>query len=137
MQEFDFAIKHTPGNENAVADFLSRLEEPCSDQGVLDELPNSDLFNLTQEQQDEWYKQMRSFIMDYVFPQAWTKDKRKSLALRSRDFTMIARQLYKKGIDQVYRRCVPKHEKEGIMQEAHRGIAGGHLLAEITKRKIL
>ena len=137
LQEFDFVIQHTPGNENAVADFLSRLEEPGTDQGVADDLPDAALFSLTSKQENDWYEQMRNFIMDYSFPQQWSKDRKRRLALRSRDFTIIAGQLYKKGIDQVCRRCVSEHEKIGVLKEAHQGITGGHQAAEITKRKIL
>ena len=137
LQEFYFVIQHTPGNENAVADFLSRLEEPGTDQGVADDLPDAALFSLTSKQENDWYEQMRNFIMDYSFPHQWSRDKKRRLALRSRDFTIIAGQLYKKGIDQICRRCVPKHEKIGILKEAHQGITKGHQAAEITKRKIL
>ena len=137
LQEFDFVIQHTPGKENAVADFLSRLEEPGTDQGVADDLPDAALFNLTSTQEDDWYEQIRNFIMDYSFPHQWSRDKKRRLALRSRDFTIIAGQLYKRGIDQICRRCVPEHEKNGILMEAHQGIAGGHQAAEITKRKVL
>ena len=137
LQEFDFVIQHTPGNQNAVVDFLSRLEEPGTDQGVVDDLPDAALFSLTSEQENDWYEQMRNFIMVYSFPQQWSRDKKRRLALRSRDFTILAGQLYKKGIDQICRRCVPKHEKTRILNEAHQGITDGHQAAEITKRKIL
>ena len=82
--EFDFVIQHTPGNENAVADFLSRLEEPGADQGVADDLPDAALFSLTSKQENDWYEQMRNFIMDYSFPHQWSRDKKRRLALRSR-----------------------------------------------------
>ena len=137
MQEFDFVIQHTQGKENAVANFLSRQEEPRTHQGVADDLPDASLFSLTSAQEDDWYKQMRNFIMEYSFPPQWSKDKKRRLALRSKDFTIIAGQLYKRGIDQICRICVPEHEKNGILMEAHQGITGGHQAAEITKRKIL
>ena len=57
--------------------------------------------------------------------------------VRRKKFTVITGQLYKKGINQVLRRCVPKHEKMGILQEAHQGIAGGHLEKEAIVRKVL
>ena len=46
LQEFDFVIQHTPRNENAIADFLSRLEESLPKQQVLDDLPDANLFSL-------------------------------------------------------------------------------------------
>lgn len=68
LQEFDFVIQHTPGNQNAISDFLSRLEEECPEQGVLDDLSDVALFSLTNEQENDWYEEMRNFIMDYTFP---------------------------------------------------------------------
>lgn len=72
LQEFDFTIQHTPGNENAVVDLLSRLEENCQKQGVLYDLSDAALFSLTKEQDDDWYEEMHN-----TFPQHWLKDKRK------------------------------------------------------------
>ena len=77
LQEFDFTIQHTLGNENAIANFLSRLEEDCPEQGVLDELLDATLFSLTSEGEDNWYDDMRNFIMDIRLPQHWSKQRRK------------------------------------------------------------
>ena len=45
--------------------------------------------------------------------------------VRATDFTLIARQLYKMGLDEILRRCVLEHEKPLILAEAHSGAAGG------------
>ena len=50
---------------------------------------------------------------------------------------MIARALYKKGTDQVIRRCVPDFEQSAILQEAHYGLARWHFLGHVTGKKIL
>jgi hypothetical protein len=41
-------------------------------------------------------------------------------------FTIIDRYLYKIGMDDVLRRCIPEHELEDIINEAHAEVAGGH-----------
>lgn len=64
-------------------------------------------------------------------------DKRRLLALRSIYFTIIAGQLYKKGLDQIIGRCVLEHEKQGVLQEAHKGNTRGHEGKEGTVRKVL
>ena len=46
LQEFDFAIQHTLGNENALADFLSKLEETHLEQTVMDDLLDVALYTL-------------------------------------------------------------------------------------------
>ena len=80
---------------------------------------------------------MVNFLLDYQYPCQWSKDKRRQLALRSRKFTIIDGRLYKKGVDQIIRRCEPEHEKLGLFQEAHEGIARGYLEREGTMTKVL
>jgi hypothetical protein len=40
-------------------------------------------------------------------------------------FTIINGYLYKMGMDDVLRRCVPEHEREDIINEAHAGAVWG------------
>ena len=44
LQEFEFTIKHTPGKEHAMADYLSRIITREESEGVEDELPDVHLF---------------------------------------------------------------------------------------------
>jgi hypothetical protein len=52
-------------------------------------------------------------------------------------FTIINGYLYKMGMDDVLRRCVPEHEREDIINESHAGAVGGHFQADTTTRKVL
>lgn len=49
---------------------------------------------------------------------------------------IIAGFLYKRGLDNIIRRCVPDHEQSSVLEEVHAGNAGGHFSAQITSRKI-
>ena len=81
---------------------------------------------------------MRNFINDYLFLNGWPKDKRKQLAFRNQEYLVIMTgQLNKKGINQVLKRYVPKHEKVAIMQKAYQGVFGGHYVEKLTKQKII
>ena len=134
LQEFEFTVKHTPGKDHAMADFLSRITTGEEAQGVEDELPDVHLFQV--ELTTDWYDEMLYFLTTGTFPDNRTRDQRKRLALRSRTFMVIAGQLYKMGIDQVMRRCVRPHEQEAVLAEAHQGVCGGHFSGETTSRKI-
>lgn len=86
---------------------------------MLDDLPDAALFSLPKENKDDWYENMRSFNMDYTFPQAWSKDNKKYLALRSKGFSVIySKPGVQSGIDQVLRICVLEYEKHAVLQEA-------------------
>lgn len=80
---------------------------------------------------------MVQFLTDGVLPSIMSTDQKKKLTLRSRPFLIIAGALYRKGADQIIRRCVPDEEQKAILQEAHHGTTGGHFSGEITRRKIM
>ncbi|MCO5574484.1 hypothetical protein L7F22_028269 [Adiantum nelumboides] len=132
LQEFEFVIIHTPGKEHAVADYLSRLETGESPTGVDDQLLDANLFSIQQHAPKLRYDQMLVYLTDGVMPGGFSPDQRKKFALKSRPCFVIARALYKKGIDQVIRRCVPEFEQSAVLQEAHYGQASGHFLGDIT-----
>ena len=52
-------------------------------------------------------------------------------------YTLIKKNLYRLGVDDILHRCVLDHEKVGIMEEAHSGLAGEHFQVDTTSRKIL
>ena len=49
LQEFDFAIQHTPRQANGAADFLSILEDNELSKEVFDGLLDASLFSLTNQ----------------------------------------------------------------------------------------
>jgi len=56
--------------------------------------------------------------------------------LKAADYQLIAGRLYKLGPDEILRRCILNHEKASVLEEAHRGIAGGHYARKATSQKI-
>lgn len=58
LQEFNYTVVHMPGNQHAVAYYLSRLENVLDAPGVSDELPDAALFQVKGQQYDNWYDQM-------------------------------------------------------------------------------
>jgi hypothetical protein len=59
-------------------------------------------------------------------PSEYTIPQKKQLVVRAVDFSLIARQLYKMGPDEILRRRVMEVERPLILVEAPEGIAGGH-----------
>jgi hypothetical protein len=62
-------------------------------------------------------------------------NKKKVLALKETQFTIINKYLYKMGPDGVLRRCSVEHEREDIINEAHAGPTGGHFQVDTTTQK--
>ena len=120
LQEFDFLIIHTPGKEHAIADFLSRVESGESPHGITDQLPDAELFEMQGLTSDSWYDQLLIFLTDGVLPEKFTTDQRRKFALKSKPFLVIAAgALYRKGIDQIIKRCVLDEEQQAVLSEAH------------------
>jgi hypothetical protein len=70
-------------------------------------------------------------------PSEYTITQKKQLVVRAADFSLIASQLYKMGLDEILRRCVMEVERPLILIEAHEGIAGGHYTGKETMQKVL
>jgi hypothetical protein len=62
---------------------------------------------------------------------------KKQLVVPATDFSLIARQLYKMGSNEILRRCVMEVERPLILEESHEGIARGHYAGNKTVQKVL
>jgi hypothetical protein len=59
-------------------------------------------------------------------PSEYTIPEKKQLVVCAIYFSLITRQLYKMGLDEILRRCVLEEERPWILTEAHASIVGGH-----------
>ena len=105
--------------------------------GVNDQLPDADLFQTKGVFSISWYEHMLGFLIDGTLPGNFSVDQRRKFSLKSRPFLVIAGALYRKGVDQIIRRCVPDFEQDAVLQKAHSGISGGHFSRDITGKKVL
>jgi ribonuclease HI len=72
----------------------------------------------------DWWAPINLFLQGYYHPGDVNEAKR--LKHRSRDFTLIEGQLYKKGIGQPMLKCVTETEGLQIQREVHIGTCGSH-----------
>jgi hypothetical protein len=59
-------------------------------------------------------------------PSDYTIIQKKQLVVRAANFSLISKQLYKMGPDEILRICVMEAERPFILTESHEGIAGGN-----------
>lgn len=57
--------------------------------------------------------------------------------MKATKYQMIVGQLHNMGLDHILRRYFMDHEREDILWECHNGVAGGHVGAKPTARKML
>ena len=135
FQKYDFEIIVKPGRFNLGPDHLLRLElgeEPTS---LHEGLPDAQLFSI--QMVDDYFQDIVQYLSTGFPPPEMTTQQKKQWVVRAADFTLIAGQLYKMGLDEILRRCVLEHEKPLILPEAHFGAAGGHYAGKSIAQKIL
>jgi hypothetical protein len=86
---------------------------------------------------DDHFAEIVQFLSIGLAPSDYTIIQKKQLVVRTTNFSLIARQLYNMGPDEILRRCVMEAEIPLILGEAHEGIEGGHYVGKETMHKIL
>ena len=128
LQEFDIEIKDRKGNENQVADHLSRLpQDTCQDNlpSINEEFPDE---HLLQIQHVPWFADMANYKAGRIIPQEYTKQQVKKLLHEARFFFWDEPFLFKRCPDGMIRRCVSEDEMKNILWHCHNSNYGGHLL---------
>jgi hypothetical protein len=59
------------------------------------------------------------------------------IVVREVDYQLIARKLYKLGLDSILRKCVLDHERWDILCECHSGLERGHVGGKDTAHKFI
>jgi hypothetical protein len=103
---------------------LSRLEHGEEPTSLEDTLPDEKLLSIRKV--DDHFTEIVQFLSTVMAPHEYKIIKKKKLVVCATYFSLIARQLYKMGPDEILRRCVMEVERPLIMVEAHEGITGGH-----------
>ncbi|XP_027171986.1 uncharacterized protein LOC113771612 [Coffea eugenioides] len=108
LQEFDLEIRDKKGAENLVADHLSRVQVTKDDIPLRETFPDEHLFsaNLILP----WYADIVNFLVTDKFPAGWPKAKRDKLRSEAKSYIWDDPYLWKRGADQIIRRCVSENE---------------------------
>ena len=113
FQEYDFEIIVKLGRLNTSPDHLSRLESGEEPTNMEDSLPDAQLFSI--HIGDDYFTNIIEFLTIGIAPTEYIEKQRKQLVVKATDFTIIARQLYKLGLDEILRWYVLTHERPLIL----------------------
>jgi hypothetical protein len=134
LQEFDLIIKDRKGKENMVADHLSRLEHV--ERGVVeDSFPNEHLYSVFES--TPWFANLANWLASGVMPTDLSKVGKKRLVKEACHYFWDDPHLFKVGLDQILRRCVPETEFHNILTFYHAHTCGGHFSGNKTTHKVL
>ncbi|XLR23428.1 hypothetical protein S83_051328, partial [Arachis hypogaea] len=124
LQEFDLEIKDRSGNQNLVADHLSRLEHIKDDFTLINDTFPFDSLQAVSEVVP-WYAPVANYLVSHTFPPNFTKHQRDKLKSESKYFIWDDLYLWRCGADQ------------SILEACHSSESGGHFGPQRTARKIL
>jgi hypothetical protein len=108
FQEFEFDVIIQPGRKNVRPDHLSQLEIGEDSTCIDDDLLDAHLFRVKDAPKD--LENIVNLLEEGKAPEDLPTNKNKFLSMKVSPFTIIKGYLYKMGMDDVLRRCVPENE---------------------------
>ncbi|CAM8951195.1 unnamed protein product [Rhodiola kirilowii] len=135
LQEFDVEIRDKKGIENTVADHLSRIVREEEAGHITESFPDEHLYAASTKV--PWYAQIVNYLVGGTFPPSFTKAQCMKLRHDARHYLWDDPYLWKIGVDQTLRRCIPDREIASVISFCHEFACGGHFGPKRTARKIL
>ena len=136
LQEFDLSIVDNHGKENVVANFLSRMNLPTCEEGMVDDqLPDEHLFAISVL--SPWFADIANYLVSSQFPPNLHSKEKSNIVRKSAPCIWIWGNLFKLGPDQTLRRCVREEEVFDILLTYHDGPCGGHFAEKRATFKVL
>ncbi|CAM8917199.1 unnamed protein product [Rhodiola kirilowii] len=117
LQEFDLEIRDKKGIENTVADHLSRLVREEDAGQITETFPDEHLYALTGKM--PWYASLVNYLVGGKFPPSYTRAQCLKLKHDAKYYVWDDPYLWKIGIDQVLRRCIPDDEIALVISFCH------------------
>ena len=130
LTEFDYSVQYKPGKMHLLADHLSRLSEEVGTEEIDDEFPDGRLF--TVQRVPLWYSYIAEFLSTQTFPPGLDQNKWRKIRVNSTNFAIIANKLYRRGVDEILRRCVDYTEVPAILEACNDSACGGHFSGRLT-----
>eukprot|EP00253_Pinus_taeda_P004267 PITA_04267 len=135
-QKFDLTIIDKPGKENVVANFLSRVNLPTGEEGMVDDqMVDEHLFSLSVL--SAWFVDIANYLVLAQFLPHLSSKQKSKIVRKSAPFTWIGGNLFKHGLDQILKRWIREEEVFHILQTCHDRPCGSHFAAKRTTFKIL
>ncbi|CAM8890495.1 unnamed protein product [Rhodiola kirilowii] len=135
LQEFDVEIRDKKGIENTVADHLSRLVREEDAGQITETFPDEHLYAISGKM--PWFAPLVNYLVGGKFPPSYSRAQCLKLKHDAKYYVWDDPYLWKIGIDQILRRCIPDDEIASVISFCHELECGGHFGPRRTARKIL
>ncbi|CAM8904949.1 unnamed protein product [Rhodiola kirilowii] len=135
LQEFDVEIRDKKGIENTVADHLSRLVREEDAGQITETFPDEHLYAISGKL--PWFAPIVNYLVGGKFPPSYSRAQCLKLKHDAKYYVWDDPYLWKIGVDQILRRCIPDDEIASVISFCHELECGGHFGPRRTARKIL
>jgi hypothetical protein len=135
LQEFDITIVDRLGKENAVVDFLSRLNINDDNSPIDDSFLDEHLFAVSAH--SPWYVDIANYLVAGKVPPHISPRERRKITQKSDRYSWIGGYLFYRCLDKEIRRCVRDDEVYDLLKACHDGPCGVHFTDKRTGHKIL
>ncbi|CAM8896974.1 unnamed protein product [Rhodiola kirilowii] len=135
LQEFDVEIRDKKGIENTVADHLSRLVREEDAGQITETFPDEHLYAISGKM--PWFAPLVNYLAGGKFPPSYSRAQCLKLKHDAKYYVWDDPYLWKIGVDQILRRCIPDDEIASVISFCHELACGGHFGPRRTARKIL
>ncbi|KAL4306583.1 hypothetical protein AHAS_Ahas16G0192800 [Arachis hypogaea] len=116
--EKEFLAIDRSGSQNLVADHLSRIENLKFDPFLINDSFPLDILHVVSDSFPR-FAPMANYLVAKIFPPTFLKNQRDKLRSDSKYYIWDDPHLWKRGVDQVIRRCVPESEIQPILETCH------------------
>ncbi|XP_025664561.1 uncharacterized protein [Arachis hypogaea] len=137
-------IQHVPRERNARTDLLSKLASTKPGHGnksLIQEVIKTPSVStttnahLTISNQGSWTYPILQYLLDGTLPPDPKEEKR--IKREAANYTIVARQLYKRGFSQPLLKCIEPENTEYILCEIHEGCCGHHVGGKTLAQKVI
>ncbi|CAM8969506.1 unnamed protein product [Rhodiola kirilowii] len=135
LQEFDVEIRDKKGIENTMADHLNRLVREEDAGQITETFPDEHLYAISGKM--PWFAPLVNYLVGGKFPPSYSRAHCLKLKHDAKYYVWDDPYLWKIGVDQILRRCIPDDEIASVISFCHEFACGGHFGPRRTARKIL
>jgi hypothetical protein len=114
---------------------FSRLESGETGEVVDDQILDVDIFHI--EAIPYYLSDIALFLTTGTMSERYSATQKRHQVVHAVNYQLIVDQLYKLGLDSIFRHCVLHHEIPDILWECHSGVVGGHVGGKATSKNIL
>ena len=121
-----------------IADHLSRMEKPTKEEigtKIEENFLDEQLFQVSV--QLPWYANIANYLSCGIIPPNFSYKQKRKQRTDARVYIWDDLLLFRRGVDQIIRKCVPEDEQGGIIDKCLASPYGGYFAGERTTQKIL